>query len=445
MKINVLTLLVILGFPFLGKAQIIIPIDTTLEQFVVTNLIGSKQNVSNVHGNYDRSIGVFDFSETELGLDNGVVLSTGLVVGAVGPNRTGGMGFELGLGSDSTLAATLDTTVALYDATSIEFDFVPFTNEINFKYVFASEEYPEYVNSQFNDVFGFFVSGPGIDGVKNIALLPDGNPVAINNVNHLTNSQWYQNNSPMGPIAPVDTAHIQYDGFTVPLTASIEVTPFQAYHIKLVIADALDGGWDSAFFLKAKSFRSKPLVFDFDATEGEYQQTIFEDTKFLEISAKLPQPAKQDITYHFTYSGDAEMGQDYLAPASFTFKQGDTLASFKIQPIADDIVEGNETILLVIDETQDTLSITIDEHSLVPVTEFAEAAPFVYPNPAYGSFAVSSDLEVTSVMIYTLAGKSVKTFNANFQDMNIEDLPKGIYAVHIATKDGQLVQSLKVE
>ncbi len=444
MKQNVLLLIMLLWLPFLGSTQTVIPIDTTLGHFVKTALIGAKQSASNIQGNYDQSIGVFyDFGDTELGLEHGVILSTGRVMSAIGPNKSGGMGFALGLGSDTTLAAL--SGAPLLDATSIVFDFVPFTNEISFDYVFASEEYPEYVNSQFNDIFGFFVSGPGIDGEKNIALLPDGSSVSINNVNHLTNSQWFKNNTTTLPVPPVDTAHIEYDGFTIPLTAKVEVTPFQTYRLKIVIADAYDNTWDSAIFLKENSFRSKPLVFNFDFTEGEYFQTIYENDHPLEITAQLPNVAKQDITYHFTYSGDAELGQDFLAPESFTFKQGETVASFLIEPVKDKVLEGPESILLIIDETQDTLNITLDEQSVVPVADLAQSNRVLYPNPTQSTFGLSEDADVEQVTIYTLAGKRVKEFRSDFERMNVDDVAKGLYAVHIVTNDGLIVNSLKIE
>ncbi len=444
MKQNVLSLIIFLSLPFLGNTQVVIPIDTTLEHFVKTVLIGAKQSVSNIQGNFDQSIGSFyDFGETELGLNHGVILSTGYVVGAMGPNKTGSMGSAIGLGSDTTLAAI--SGAPLLDATSIVFDFMPVTNEINFEYVFASEEYPEYVNSQFNDIFGFFVSGPGIDGEKNIALLPDGSTVAINNVNHLANSQWFQNNTTALPMSPVDTAHIEYDGFTIPLTAKVEVTPFQTYRLKIVIADAYDNIWDSAIFLKEKSFRSKPLVFNFDFTEGEYFQTMYEDGQALEITAQLPNPAKADITYHFTYSGDAALGQDFVAPTSFTFKQGDTMATFSIKPIKDMDIEDPETLLLVIDETQDTLNITLEDQAVVPVADLEQSSIVLYPNPAHSVFGLSKDMDVKQVTLYTLAGKRVREFQSNFGDMNIGDIPLGLYMVHVVTNDGLMVKSLKIE
>ncbi len=114
-------------------------------------------------------------------------------------------------------------------------------------------------------------------------------------------------------------------------------------------------------------------MFNFDFTEGEYLQTMYEDGQPLEITTQLPNPAKADITYHFTYSGDAALGQDFVATSSFTFKQGDTMATFSIRPIKDIDVEDAETILLVNDETQDTLNITLEDQAVVPVADLEQS------------------------------------------------------------------------
>ena len=132
----------------------------------------------------------------------------------------------------------------------------PLCSNLQINYVFASEEYPDYVCSPYNDAFGFFISGPGITGVKNIAVIPTTTiGVAINSVNNgvvgaagidggctsLAYSSLFVDNA-TGP-------QIAYNGFTTPLTASASITPCQTYHLKLVIADAADAVYDSGVFL----------------------------------------------------------------------------------------------------------------------------------------------------------------------------------------------------
>ncbi len=189
------------------------------------------------------------------------------------------------------------------------------------------------------------------------------------------------------------------------------------------------------------------MVFDFNFTEDNYEKVIYEDSTLLKISATLPAPAQADITYHFSYAGEAQLGVDYIAPESFTFFAGDTTASFKIKALGDQITEGDESFMLIIDETQDTLNITIKESSIVlgnhhaPITEMVQLTP----NPANDVFAIPNDLKAKSVTIYSLAGKQIKQFNDNFNTMDISDLPKGLYSIRIQTLSNTLVSKLKVD
>ncbi|MFN9109550.1 MAG: choice-of-anchor L domain-containing protein, partial [Bacteroidota bacterium] len=165
-------------------------------------------------------------------------------------------GFIVNFSDDPDLA--LLTAEDQWDVSKIEFDFTPSANNIQFDFVFGSEEYCEYVGSNYNDVLGFFICGPGIPGIQNIALLPgSASLVSINNINHITNSTYYINNntfSNCGGLGAAVIDEISLDGYTIVMTARAELIPGETYHIKLAIADVGDGGWDSAVFLKANSF-----------------------------------------------------------------------------------------------------------------------------------------------------------------------------------------------
>lgn len=142
------------------------------------------------------SRGTFANGASNIGIGSGMVMSTGSVSILAGPNSSNSTngGFNV-LASDPDLR-TLIPTYDLYDANVIEFDFTPTANTVSFDFLFGSEEYCEYVGTQFNDVFGFFVTGPGISGVANLAVIPNTTtPVTTNNVNHVLNSQYYFNNN----------------------------------------------------------------------------------------------------------------------------------------------------------------------------------------------------------------------------------------------------------
>jgi len=111
----------------------------------------------------------------------------------------------------------------------------------------------------------------------------------------------------------------------------------------------------------------------------------------------------------------------------------------------DKAVEGEESVILLIEETQDTLNISINEHSIVPISELDQSGIAFYPNPAHGSFGLSMDIDVEQVILYTLTGKRVKDFQSYFKDMDVLDLAKGVYAVHVVTKEGVVVSSLQIE
>ena len=216
-----------------------------------------------------------------LGMEDGLLLGTGPVclynsnsTNAEGANTTGsGLpgGFSVNvpgelLPCDADLAALLPPGYTVRTMTILEFDFIPLQAEVSFDYIFASEEYPEFVNTDFNDVFGFFISGLGINGpytnnAINMATLPDGSFVTINNVNNGAsgaNEPGYIGNNPSHPefFVPVYNGDpcMEYDGRTVMLTAHAIVIPGQTYHMKLAIGNAGDNGYGSGVFLRAGSF-----------------------------------------------------------------------------------------------------------------------------------------------------------------------------------------------
>jgi hypothetical protein len=247
---------------------------------IVSNVTYSGANVA---------AGTFSGGTGILGFESGVVLSSGDIALVVGPNSFDDTTVDNGTGGDSDLD-TLIPGFSTFDAAVLEFDFVcENIQTISFQYVFVSEEYNEFTNSEFNNVFGFFVNG------VNVALLPDKvTPVSINNVNggnlescfdgtdndgdllvdfgdpdctasgdnivgeDNSNSAFFINNDcddPDGGIpCPID---IEADGLTVVLTAEESVNP-GVNHIKLAISDAGDSILDSNVFIQENSFQCKP-------------------------------------------------------------------------------------------------------------------------------------------------------------------------------------------
>ncbi|HNV98429.1 MAG TPA: choice-of-anchor L domain-containing protein, partial [Chitinophagales bacterium] len=209
---------------------------------------------------YNLAIGMFDCVDCNVGIDSGVILTTGRVSNIAGPNNSGSTGTNNGWPGDPDLNAYpgVGTT---NDACALEFDVFSPGDSLKFEYVFGSDEYPEYVFS-INDAFIFMLSGPGYPVATNIALIPGtALPVTIDNVNATTNPAYYIANGTGGTgIYATDPYYIEYDGFTVVMTAEAVVTPCEWYHLKLVIGDESDFVWDSGVFLKAGSLTTNLLA-----------------------------------------------------------------------------------------------------------------------------------------------------------------------------------------
>lgn len=233
---------------------------------LVNSLLGGGVTVSNVvfTGN-NRAAGLFTGGMGIIGFESGVILSSGDIRNVVGPNTQNGITTVNGFPGDAALNSLIPGYTT-YDSAILEFDFVPTTSQMTFSYVFGSDEYNEYANTNYNDVFGFFVNGNSAP--YNIALLPGvspATPVSINNVNggnplgtNAKNPVFYRNNA-LYPLPPGATINTELDGLTVVLTVTANVNPGVTNHIKLAIADAGDSILDSDVFIQGGSVISLQL------------------------------------------------------------------------------------------------------------------------------------------------------------------------------------------
>jgi len=285
--------------------------------------------------------GTFDATGYTLGMNTGVILSTGNISSAPGPNSSPSTSNQLGTAGTAQMTALAGANT--FDAITLEFDFNVQSDFIQFDYLFASEEYPEYAppnNSSYNDVFAFFISGPGITGEENIAFVPGTtNPVTINNINAITNNQFYVDNA--GGQA------ISFDGFTTLLTARKDnLIPCQNYHLKLVIADAGDSKYNSAVLLKENSLVQGVVEVTTNTVNAD--NIALEGCVQASFTFTLDQPSTIDKVINFQIAGTATNGVDYhsIAP-SLTIPAGQTQAQVFIDAISDGFAEGQETIYLI--------------------------------------------------------------------------------------------------
>jgi hypothetical protein len=360
--------------PTLLKADTLqVTSNITPEQLVQQVLIGGGVVTSNItYTGAAIARGKFWGGPGNIGIRDGVILTSGSINIAKGPNNNGGAGNDNGLGGDPDLNAI--SGVNTFDACVLEFDFIPQSTVVSFRYVFASEEYHEYVNS-YNDAFGFFISGPGITGPysnnsKNIALIPLSTvPVTINTVNcgnpyncqtSCENCQFFVNNT---------QNFTQYDAFTTVLSAWANVTPCETYHIKLAIGDGVDHIYDSGVFLEANSFTSVGIANEVQFTTDP-DEALIEGCNNAEITFTLSIQPDDDFYMPLYIGGTATNGVDYEElPDTILFPQGYSQVSLDVITLADQIPEWFEYISIVYnsslcDVEWDTITLNLSDYKL---------------------------------------------------------------------------------
>jgi gliding motility-associated-like protein len=321
----------------------------TPQQLIQDVLVGQGVQVSNIafSGNATAR-GYFNGSNSNIGLSSGIIISTGRAVDAQGPNGTplSDPGTEFFGPGDPALSAISGSLLGTFDAAILSFDFVPSSDTVQFRYVFASDEYMLYVGTGVNDVFAFLISGPGIVGEMNVALIPGTTtPVTIDNVNANTNAQYYiDNENPPGN-------SVEYNGFTQVFTAQAVLQPCQTYRIRLAIADAGDGSYDSAVFLEAGSFTSPSVSLNAESTfsASSSSQELVEGCSSMTLTFERSAPYDDALTVDLVYSGTATVGTDITDPgSSVTFAAGQSTVAISFDVLTDAVTEGVETMQIAL-------------------------------------------------------------------------------------------------
>ena len=367
---------------FHGLANAQLTVNTAVSPtFMVQNVLmaGSGLTASGIsYTGSPNARGSFNGVASNIGFNSGILLTTGNLTNAVGPNNMSGASIGNLLAGDPDLNMIMAPALS-FDATILEFDFVATSDTIKFNYVFGSEEYMEFVfpGGTINDGFGFFISGPGIagpfsSGAINIALVPGTSlPVTMQNLNLTTNAAYYfDNGNGFGTGTAPDGVTVQYDGFTVPLQAVAAVQCGQTYHIKLAVADGGDDILDSGVFIEEGSFVSTGNVLmssstSFGGVLTGNDTTIYEGCGFASIlfDRGINNLAVAD-TFYFSISGSATNGADYTSIVdSVYFGVGQDSSYVTINSIADLLIEGTETVTLTVYAStpcgNDTATITL--------------------------------------------------------------------------------------
>ncbi|MCB0792948.1 MAG: choice-of-anchor L domain-containing protein [Flavobacteriales bacterium] len=341
-----------------ARGQLVVNNTQTPAQLVQNVLLGGGVTASNITFNgapanvITEQAGEFNSTNANVGITSGILLATGDVANALGPNDDGGSTTGGGFWGQTDVDLETLAGNTINDAAVLEFDFLVTGDSLKFNFVFASDEYLEFVGSQYNDVFGFFLSGPGISGpyqnnAANIALIPNtSTAVAINNVNSTSYPQFYVDNGD-GFTAPYnnDPFYVQYDGLTTVLQAGAQVICGETYHIKICVGDAGDTSLDSGVFLEAGSFVSTGQVAP-ELTSGVLlnDSTMLEGCGLVDFTFHRLGDTTNTDTINITYGGTATAGVDYtpVLPTQLIFYPGDTAIPFFLNIPMD--ADGVETL-----------------------------------------------------------------------------------------------------
>jgi gliding motility-associated-like protein len=364
---RILLFIFTISVAYFSVAQMTISSGVLTPAQYVNNLVGPGITVSNVtYTGTPQQIGVFG-GTSNIGFPaGGVVLSSGATSELVGNAAMA----TAGTVNVSAISNTMNTTVAdmlsiasataqslglgnissATDGAILEFDFVPISNVVSFNFVFSSDEYLTYVNTTFNDIFGFFVAGPGITGPysapagfaggsANLAVVPGTTtPITISTIHPNLNAQYYVSNAG-------GTTHTM-NGFTVPIPITFNVICGETYHFKFAVADCADNYLSTAVFLENSSFMSPPVNLSLETASGS--DTIPEacvDANMLFIRSACE--SLDTLIVNYNVSGTAGNGVDYnIAASPLTMLPGVDTAAINIVPLVDGIPEGTETIII---------------------------------------------------------------------------------------------------
>jgi len=523
MKLSVLISVFLITNIAIAQVQINTTGNYSNPSYLIDNaLIGNGVVTSNHSFIGDPSqISFFSDSLSLIGMDSGFVLSTGGVdsIGVLGGDTLGwdyiwdstftviidstpfvqnyGLATDLMGISDPDLLIIANSVPALIgqtftvsstnDVAILEFDFIPSSDTLKFNYVFASEEYLTFVNTAYNDVFAFLISGPGIsgpyaspvgfpNGAMNIAEVPNSNPslpITVSTVNNITNSQYYNHDT----VSQVSA----FNGYTDVFTATAVVTACETYHIKLAIADGSDGTLDSGVLFEAGSF---------NAIEPGAPNTQVSTTDVLcnGDSSGTASVCIQGGTAPYTINWNGQNPNAFIAGnysvsvfdaigsmsiTNFTINEPTPLMATISQPILDleanpiggtpnftfqwvfaNVVVGTNATYIPTQNGDYMVIITdangcIDSSDVYSVTnipssisEYLTDKLMIYPNPFTQNTTinlVNPHDALLSVSLYDPTGKKVKDFNISKQKQSIilekGNLAEGMYMLVVQTNN----------
>ncbi|MCB0762227.1 MAG: choice-of-anchor L domain-containing protein [Flavobacteriales bacterium] len=369
-KLYLLLSLLIPGF--MATSQVVVDQTLTIDEYVNDILLGSGIQASNISftGSMVQLGYVSGAGDVGFPLEGGLIMSTEDAINVQGDGAFGTIPAGEEVSGEPDLLSVANSVPPLIgqnfnvssvnDVAILEFDFIATGDTMRFNYSFGSDEYLEWVNSSYNDIFAFFLSGPGItgpydspagfpNGAINIAEIPDTDPqvpITISSVNDNLNTAYYIDN--------FNNDGVAIDGYTVKLTAWSVVECGETYHIKLAIADGSDTALESIVILEEGSFESNSVVEVSLTTDvGIFYDdaVIYEDCGLATLTFVRPLETILELEEMviINYSGTAINGVDVtLLPDTVFFPPFVDVVEFELDAFWDNVDEGVETVVFEI-------------------------------------------------------------------------------------------------
>ena len=280
--------------------------------------LGDGIQITNVrYKGHAEAIGAFTDKDRITGFSKGLVLSTGRVELIAGNNSRPNAGANFA--DHFFFDEDLITKTNQCDGAVLEIDFIPESDSLCFAFVFGSEEYPEFVGKEFNDMFQLLLQPLFIKTKpKNLAILPNKKMINVNNVNHLKNAELYIDNT--HPASPYYNA-LEFDGFLKPIYAGTRLVEGKPYRLKIMVVDLEDCEYDSGVLLEAYSLRSlsiKPKKYEaitrtyrFNFASNKYDLNQQEKNKTQKLLDSLSRFSFDSIVVigHTDITGNADSNQ----------------------------------------------------------------------------------------------------------------------------------------
>lgn len=433
----------------------------------------------------DEAFGFFEDKKARLGMKKGLVMTTGGIAGLSAKNTSAGMSNNthanvegrVDANAQSVSCPDLESLLGngkkTFDACVIELDIVPTADTLSFNYVFGSEEYDEYVGSEYNDVFAFFISGEGIKGDKNLAVVPGSNvPVSVNSINNGGGSTYKSRPSNSTFYISNIDGHvgIEYDGMTKLMEIHQPVVAYKTYHLKLAIADVADNSFDSGVLLEGHSIVSYQKIYNvlFEKNSDDVENGYKNLLDALAAQYKKDYTGKILLTGHTDNEGFEDLNKELScnrANAVSAYLQSKGVSPDRI------VVDCKGESMPAYDNNSDKgkmlnrrveIKLLGDNQAYLDQRRAANVATGIngdkmkvlsnYPNPFNGTTTIDAyvkeDAKDASILITDMSGKTLKiiyllekgrtsaTFDAQY-------LASGIYNATLLI-DGQPSESIKM-